>query len=400
MIQLIVTITSFISSIVLFKTINFQKNILENRVDIYNTIHLNVYNTSPSKTYVENFVKLQDYIASLTEVSDSGAYDFINVIFKELRNNSQFLNLRKDLSKGTIEEQFPYSIDILRIDKGLLRLAKLDTLDTNTDNLNDSIPLLVGSAYKEIIHIGETLTLDDDSVSKYKVIGYLDKNSDWIDDQGYASHLLVNLDDKFVVLSTNKDNQTVNYIRAKSSVFFYTMKDANKLADIMNKIDTKANDLGIKTQSKTILQEIQDHKDQMKDTFFYMLFLSIFLAIFSTIGIAATMLSSIIDRKREFGIRIMNGGSISHIKYLVLGEILTMMCISTSLAIIGKIVQSVKYMKSLKTMGLQVNPLTLVTWDVVISAIIFVMVLTLASIVIPLKKTSKLQPKDLIGGID
>lgn len=111
------------------------------------------------------------------------------------------------------------------------------------------------------------------------------------------------------------------------------------------------------------------------------------------------MFYSVNSRKREFGIRIMAGASIKHIKTLVVGEVITLMGIALTISSI--ILFKMKHDQAIKNINSRFIPI-MGEFSVGILFMVGLLLLVLSVLIclLPLIKVQNLQPKDLIGGMD
>ncbi|MDU1315401.1 MAG: FtsX-like permease family protein, partial [Clostridium septicum] len=106
---------------------------------------------------------------------------------------------------------------------------------------------------------------------------------------------------------------------------------------------------------------------------------------------------TIINRKKEFGIRLANGFRKKDIKLLVISEMLLLSLISTIIAMIFKFTEFYKNRQFSIAEKIIVPQFSIIDFVV---AIVLVVIIIVISSIIPLRNIDKLQPKEMIGTIE
>lgn len=406
-IQLSITIILLINTIIQIRTSLYQQNEIKKylNLDIDRTIHLEISNINQSEQFIINYNELEEYINGLSHVKGFGGYDIINTHFNELEDDSKFIALRNELVKGTFKAQWPSAIELVKVDKGTYNLSSIKVIkgtnfSESSFNKNEEIlPMLAGSDYINILNINQILT-DHMTGAKYKIIGFMNENSRWFSDQSYIGDMLVNLDDKFICPFPKVDKTNINAIRAKAGVLFYEIDDINNLNETSALITNKASMLNLKITNNSIRNDIKEYNSNFKNIFYLNLILGLFIGIVSILGIAIITLSSIIVKKREIGIRMMTGSSIFNITILVIGEIFTLIFISTIISISFIIYNKAKLIKTSKFNDVLLNPMNNITPKIIVFSVLIIIILTGVISIIPILQIKRLQPRDLIEGKD
>lgn len=406
-IQLTITIVMLLSSFIMLNSTNYlQDQVKEKGLDLNKTMKLNIYNPTFTDTFKENYNQLEDYINSIPEITNFGGFDLTNSIFEELETNDKYIALRKNVIKGTFKEQYPTSSEMLLIDKGIYNLLNLKITDGRELREDDFFkdeqkitPLLAGENYKNVLKIGEILTIQDTN-SKYEIVGFIDKNSSWFNEQDYISNMLINLDDKFIIPYNNSEKISTKDILSKSNAIFYVINNEDKINYINNIIETKANSLNLRVKSNSISEELFNFKKSVNDIVYTNLFLSIFLIVLSCLGISTVMISSILNRKKEFGIRIATGASINYIRKLIIGEVSFLAIISSVISILIVFINNLQSYKFNKYNDIGINPMENISPKCIVFVFLIIMIIVIITTFLPLEKFKNLQTKDLIGGID
>ena len=405
--QLTITIFILNTAIIEIKANSYQENQLEKylNLDINKTMHLNLHNTAQSEDFRSKFIIFERFVNSLNGVEGFGGYDLTNTSFKELKNDARFLDKRRELTKGSFKEQYPDAVELFKMDQGIDQLAKLEIAqgrnfqDSDFDANQKILPILIGNEYSKIIELKQIIT-DSNTGIQYKVIGFIGNNSHWFSDGDYIGNMMISLSDKFIVPYSMSEKQSLDGILTKSDALFYTVNNASELVSINNTIENKANELNLGVECKSIREELLIYKQDHREIIFYNLFICLFLGGMSVFGLITVTLSTVLSRKREFGIRIVTGASKSYIKCLIIEENLIIIAISALIANLTiLIINHLALQQAIKD-GEMLNPMKNMSIENIFLTIVIVMGITFLSSIIPIQKINALKPAEMIGGND
>ncbi|SUY45280.1 permease domain-containing protein [Clostridium putrefaciens] len=403
-IQLVITIIVLVQSYCNIKVLDYPKTQLkEINLDTKNIYQVDFVNAAFSKEFGEGFSNFNESLNKNIGIESIGSFDKTNTQFEELEKNNDFLNLRRSLTKGTFKEMYPEAIELYKVEYAIYDLMninitegrKLSELDFIVDNKDRPIPMLVSEEYKDVMYLNDILTskLDD---REYIVAGFFKKDLKWLDDSGHISKLLVPLNDKIITPYLD-DSDPITASMIKCQARFYIHK-GNSYTEVQNIIQ-EAKKFNLSVNVSSLDDQLEELKEQNKVTIFYGIFISAFVIILSCFGLSAIMFYSVNSRKREFGIRIMAGASIKHIKTLVVGEVVTLMGIALTISSI--ILFKMKHDQVIKNINSGFIPI-MGEFSVGILFMVGLLLLVLSVLIclLPLIKVQNLQPKDLIGGMD
>jgi len=406
-VQFTITIYMLHSAVMSIKVNSYQVNQINKyiNVDIDKTMHLTIFNKAFSEYFVSSFLILTEYLNNLPGVEGFGAYDLSNTSFAEVENDNAFLTKRKELTKGSFKEQYPSSVEIIKMDQGVYKLAKLPIVqgrsfqdsDFNTDQ--KIIPILIGEAYSQIIKLDQMIT-DSHTGIQYKVIGFVGNDSRWFNDQDYIGNKLVTLSDKFIAPFSYSENTMAMAILTKSDSLFYTLNNTEERENISMLIKNKAKELNLGIECKSIREELLLYKQNNKETIFTSLFICTFLGVMSLFGLITVSVSTVLARKREFGIRMVTGASKSYIRSLIIKENFIIIAISALLASLVILTMNYLAVEQAIKDGEQLNTMQNTNLEIIFLSIIIIMVITFFSSIIPIQKVNSLKPVEMIGGND
>lgn len=406
-IQMTITICIILSSFILIESINYSKNQVQKRnLDLDRTIHLKLCNVTQTKAFKDNFNELETYIKGIPEVSNMGGFHFTNFIFNELENNDSYINLRKNAISDTFKEEFPSTSEMLTLDAGIYDLLNLNIIKGNGLSKNDFYkedeevtPILAGSNYINILEIGQILTRKNTNC-KYKIIGFIDKHSTWIDNQNYINNMPITLDDKFIIPYKESEKVSITKILSKSNAIFYVVNDKSQIKYVTELIDDKAQSLNISAKSISISNDLNEFEDSTKDNVRVYKFLSIFMVVVSCSGLSMILLTSILARKRQFGIMLSTGISISYLKMIIIGENGIIVLISSINALIITLIKNLSLYKYQKYNDIIANPMQQLGFVHLLFTLAIMIILIILTTTIPLRYFKDFSIKEMIGGKD
>lgn len=129
--------------------------------------------------------------------------------------------------------------------------------------------------------------------------------------------------DEYFIIPFNKDMQkSMLVITAKSTSYFLSLNEKYDVDKIKLNIQVKSEELGLDTESYLFNESLEDYKKEHIDIYKSISITTSIVTVMSIFTITATILASIQKRKREIGIRIVTGASISYIRKLFLGSTL------------------------------------------------------------------------------
>lgn len=411
-IQLSVTIFMIFNLLTNFNVFSQQKSEIseilgENKDKVLQIIFNDLY---PTEAFSEKAYELEEYTKSIDGVEDSGGFFDTGYVFNELKNNVEYINIVSNLYKGTIKEQSLSQTDCILIDKNINSLMNLKVTEGrnfNKEDFNlasdDLIPVIVGAKFKTAVNIGDIISTNevscDNKTIRYTVVGFLEANSSWISGSSdYISNIPTNLDEYFI-MPFNKDMQkSMLVVTAKSTSYFLCVNEKYDVDKVKAKIYKKSKELGLNNECYTVDESLEEYKKEHIDAYKSIIITTSIAIVISIFTITATILASIQKRKREIGIRIVTGASISYIRKLFLGEIICITCVSAIIAVSYITYEKYEYYTDFLMSSFNISQVLNEKSIFLLVCLIFVIVLI--SSYIPLRKLKKLQPKELIGGIE
>jgi len=400
-IQLVITFLMLIKVFTSISVFYYQENSIKKytNLDMNKTVRVIFEYSEDTPSLVDKFNVLKQYINSLEGVRGYGGYDGTGMYINDLAENEDYINLNKKIYKDTFREENPGISEIFYTDEICYNILDIEIYegrslnkdDFNTDNVEE-IPILAGYKYKDIIKLGTVLTVGDQK-EKFKVVGIMKPNNKWFSDDDYIRLPLEDIDSRFIIPFTPTQKNDLMSTLCMLHKMFFVLDSSDDFLTLSEQIERKALDLGLKVSCVTMAQELQEYKNEKLETFKINIFISIFFMIAALSGTTAVILSSIIQRKREFGIRLATGASINSLKIIIVGEIMLITIISAIVAF------AISYLNNYTSISLYKEIVfDLFKDEVLLFILASIIIMTFASSILPIIKINRLQPRELIGG--
>ena len=318
------------------------------------------------KTTLNSFYK---YIKNDKRISSIGSYD-IGYVKSDIsdRPNELYKNVK-----------------VIAIDSELTNVfSNLNIIETVKEYKKNIIPVIVGKNVENIMPIGsiETIKLNNSNKEYSVIVKGVIKNNTYFLTDSFDSNISDNIErtnDKIIVIlpkgetSFSGNNLIINLKNNSDGSYF--KKD----------LDITLNKYNMTGSAHNINQEVNEFINRNKIPIIASIGVSLIILFLSSFGLLGVILSSIIRRKIEFGIRYSLGATPKNIMQLIVGEILFLFVVGNFLGIILALIIS------LVTSGIKIGMITIVT-----STAIMLIFCFLASI-IPAIKIITIEPIKLIN---
>lgn len=406
--QLVISFLLIINSFKIINQVNYQAKSIEEylKIDPSNTYRMVFSNCEETNEFVKRLNALEQYVIGLEGVKGYAFYDEIGIRFNELTGNKQYINRNLNIKKSMSRIEHPEISDVIFMNSSITSFGNIKIEEGRNLNKNDfdnkngkPIPILIGWEYKDIIKIGEILTITDykegDEArekinTQFIVTGVISRGSKWFSDNDFITDPLEKLGDKFIApnYEFNK-NDIMSTLSTLHKVFIPLEKSINTKSTLKD-IRAKALEYELNVDFKSINELLEDYKDSYKEIIIVNLVLGIFLIIVSLTGIITVTINNINERRQEFGIRLMTGSSIHDIEVLIIGELMIITFIAFVISLIVIISNS-------DVFG---DFLYVFRYNILLFMIFIVSLITIISSIYPIYIIRNLQPKELIGGKD
>ena len=316
----------------------------------------------------------------------------IKGFFNDLKNDDRVSNIGS-YDVGYIESNsLPNKPDsvyddvkVILVDNSLLNILVNSQQLGLTNSYEDStFPLVVGDNLKNILPIGTQKNIKVNSNNKeyHTTVKNFIKNGTYFLPDSFGaniSHKISSTED-MVILALPPHEEPLY----REGIFIQLKPNSNE-EQFKKDISDLSIKYGIGTYTHTIANELSEYIDRNKIPMVVSFFISLILLFLSSIGLIGVILSSIIRRKSEFGIRYSLGCTPINLLKLVVGEILMLFTVGTFLGITFSFIISL-FIEEMKIGIISIS----------ISAIIMFIFCFLSSI-IPAINIIKIEPIKLIN---
>jgi len=408
-IQLTIINIAMYEMITKFNIIDNQKmdleSILQENAD--NMIDIEFNDLYPDQNFAKKVMKLDQYLNSQDQIEYAGGFSQTDIYIKELENNSKFLEMQKEIYKGSKQEDYIDTPNVMFLDRNMDKFINLDVVEGKKFFKDDFylkngeiVPIILGNKFKGILNIGDKLNaynlIGSEQEKVFIVIGFLKENSYSLNSSYFMENKKVNLDNFIIIPFYESNYKSTLDVVSKAGSYFVYAKDKNYIENIKLNLKIKADEIGLNIESKTLNELYKNYKESNNEIHSITTITIVFLFIIIVFSITSTMLISIKKRKHELGIRIVTGASKYNIRKMYLYEIILVTIIANIISLIYIISNS--YKNNTDFLIHPFNIIQVINMKSLICILIFTLIIVIVSSFIPLRKIGQLQPKELIGG--
>lgn len=248
-------------------------------------------------------------------------------------------------------------------------------------NPSNPIPIILGSDYKNKCKINDVFE-EKYSGQKYIVVGFLRAGKYFIESNYYLSSYINSKNSFIIPMSENSPP-------IASKEFFIKFNDGEE--KVIN-----SDEIIIKSMKDAIKSDLNEFFKSNKQWLPFLI-ISVFIAL---IGVIISTILSIIFRKREFGIRIVLGESFEEISLKVISENIILSIISSIFTIFLTYIININFIKATKYNTIENIVFINFNMTFFIPIILTIIIINIFTSLILLGILKRIQPKELIGGID
>ncbi len=303
--------------------------------------------SSPNKFLdkpTENLEKCFSYLQCSPEYSFCGISKWGLYIEKFKGDLEPFRETNYDMNENQ-KELFcakNYILDKISVEKFPIKLYEgrgFQQEEFQVSYGNDkAIPILVGYNYKKYFNIGDEITYhrDQNVLARAKIVGIIKENQVIPGNLMSAESKYLNLNNYIITTdSVNKSEKSMYFQKFVGNYMLFN-KEATKqqieesTENIKNVFEKNAD---IKVGLRNLNDDVSAEKEIFKEQNKIALGTSIIVIIFVSITIVISLLNSIINRKQEFMIHILNGATLKDISIIIYLEIFIMLIVSYIISI-------------------------------------------------------------------
>lgn len=307
-------------------------------------------------------IKMNDDI-SVGIMDNISVYDEDNnEIFNTIMVNNDFVNMAKwNIEDGSLKDFIQY-------------------------NNEGSIPVIVSHSLSDTYKINqeyhiEYMKEDDVCQAVIKVVAVTSKDSYMFG--GSATYIADTASNKeaYIIFPRIMEFSDLAY------EYNVLIDENNNSEELQDRISEEYNKIGKEVQFISLKSQVNEYYDKQKTVILATMTFAVIIILLSLLGTIGTILSSIILRKREFGIYYSMGLSKKNLLILILGEGVIMFLISFLISTVGSL---------MITYFMRADGFKISIWNLVITMLVMIICMFLCEWM-PMRKISSQEPVDLIN---
>lgn len=392
----------FITSVNIYYSMNYLSNNNKCLLDINTTYFMRTYNKKQYKDFNQEMKdsvnKVYEALINSKLIEGYGSYNTYMPF--ELKNSSK--PITEELKSSLINPQTHVdkpTIETIMIDKGYYDMLKKSlskgkgfTAADFEKKPEEKQGVILGSFFEKYFDIGDIIN------NKFIVYGFLKKDK-FIPIQN-VGNIYAKFDKRMILPNTNytmNDSESRYYELVQGTLLKLKNKED---ADAVNKLLLdKGKDLQF--YIKNLGEDIHDENVAVNKNEKPIIIMEIIIGAFFILGIVVTTLASILIRKREFGIKLAFGESLKGIFYQLLIENFITFFIGFVLSLVYFRIKYADVIRNANATGIAgIFDVKLNLPILVIVFLITFSIVIIANMIILELFLKKLEPKELIGGIE
>lgn len=395
----IVAMMTIINSITNATSSIYQQKMFENSIgyDMSRVIHLHYSDTKETSEFAETLNDFLDNISDIEGVDSVGRFDQAGEFFLELENDPQYRKINGAILRNADSKyiEVPGITQIIYADQAVLHLLK-NMMNEYPACSSDAIPVLVSESFAEVMPVGKRITLERTS-EVYEVVGYIDKNLKWFDENDVV-RFPMNSADGFFVSPFPESSMTdiMSQLSCLHNTYLSIHEDGN-LKRITEELSDTAESYGFHVTGTTLEEEYEIYKEETSIFVKKQIALAVFISIMAINSVIAVFTTNTLLKKRQYGILLANGYSRRDLLMIIALESMMIIVMSGLTTWFIKL----KDLQNSDALGVSLFRDILLTAHMEFtlpSCVLVCFMLVLLSVILPAINISRFQPSELIGG--
>lgn len=359
--------------------------------DMEDILHLDYHATDENSAFADVLAGYRDYIARLPGVDAVGQFDLTGMYFSELKASDAYTQINAEVVAGGKYENHPGITQLLSVDEELLSFVT-GGISEYGETVTGNLPVYASEIFQSILPIGSLLT-DDRTGEIYEVAGYFAKGSRWVEEDDLIRFPMVSMDGWLIApFSAESKRDIMTQLSCLHNTYVLLTEDADA-AYLKQEISNYAQRHGFEATAYTLAEEYEIYRQETKAFTTRQIALAVFISLMSVSSIIAVFTTNTLLKRRQYGVLIANGLTLTDIAVCIAAEITVIVFSGTLLAWVIKLAEFLRstdlFRQVLLTAHIQYTlPVCLLT------AVVLVVFATL----IPAIKVFQYQPSQLIGG--
>lgn len=389
----VIAMQTILSAITNAASVAYQQKIFESNigVDMEKVLHLDYQHTEENPEFANVIQQYLDYIKGLPGVEAVGQFDATGMYFSELENMNEYKSINENLLKGEKYENYPAITQLLSVDEEILSFVKggITEYDATTSGF---FPLYVSEVFKTILPKGQILT-DKRTGDQYEIVGYIPKGAKWVEEDDLIHFPMVSLNGWFVAPFTKQSRSDIMTQLSSLHNTYIFLSDSADIGFIKEQISLYPSQHNFEASAMLLSEEYKEYQSETATFTTRQMILALFISIMAISSIVAVFTTNTLLKKKQYGILIANGFTLSDIAAEIAIEIFIIIFSSSILFWGMKWIEFFQSTDLFKTILLTAHIRYTLPLCIALTCI-----LTGIATLIPITKLLKYQPCELIGG--
>ena len=279
----------------------------------------------------------------------------------------------------------------MSIDEEMLSFIKggITEYATTTSGL---LPLYVSEIFKDILSEGQILT-DERTGDQYEIVGYIPTGAKWVEEDDLIRFPLISLKGWFIAPFTEQSRNDIMTQLSSLHNTYILLSDSADINFLKEQISTYPLQHGFEASAMLLSDEYKVYQSETATFTIRQMILAIFISIMAISSVVAVFTTNALLKKKQYGIWIANGFTLSDIAAEIAIEIFIIIFCSGIFAWGMKWIEFARSTDLFKTVLLTAH----IRYTLPI-CIVLIFILTGIAALIPITKLLKYQPCELIGG--
>ena len=389
----VIAMQTILSAVTNAASTTYQKKVFENSmgVNTEKVLHLHYQYNEESQEFAETLKQYIDYIENIPGVEAVGQFDMMGMYFSELETMEEYQEVNKKFVQGTKYEPYPAITQLLSVDEELLPFVKGNITEYD-ETQSGFLPLYVSERFENTLPVGTVLT-DGYTGDNFEIVGYISKDTAWVDENDLIRFPFVSLDGWFIAPFSEKSKNDIMTQLSMLHNTYVMLSDNADVSYIKDHIAEYPLQNGFAATSSLLSEEYEAYRLETESFTSRQIVLAVFISIMVCSSIVAAFTTNALLKKKQYGILIANGFTLADITVSIGTEIFIIIFSSGLLSWILKWIE----FESGKDLFKDVLLFAHIHYALPLCVVI-VLVLTVIAAALPAITVFRYQPCELIGG--
>ena len=199
----------------------------------------------------------------------------------------------------------------MSIDEEMLSFVKggITEYATTTSGL---LPLYVSEIFKDILSEGQILT-DERTGDQYEIVGYIPTGAKWVEEDDLIRFPLISLKGWFIAPFTEQSRNDIMTQLSSLHNTYILLSDSADINFLKEQISTYPLQHGFEVSAMLLSDEYKVYQSETATFTIRQMILAIFISIMAISSVVAVFTTNALLKKKQYGIWIANGFTLSDI---------------------------------------------------------------------------------------